>query len=1011
MTVRIYAIREDSSFKPSKHTAWAMTGIKKIALCLAALFFASTLVALPSWAQTGSISGTVTSADTEPLPGANILIEGTQIGATADAEGQYEISGLDPGTYTVVATFVGYTEQTQEVNVEAGETVTADFELASSTMAMEEVVAIGYGEQERQDVTGAVSSVSPEEIAEVPVTDIGEALQGRVPGAVALDAGGRPGQGVTIRVRGRRSLTASNDPLYVIDGIPLEGGINAINPNDIESIEVLKDASATAIYGSRGANGVVLVTTSRGGDHGTIVSYSGRAGISEVLGTPDMMTGAEFAELKERAGRTFTPGEQEAIEQGVSTNWPDLLLENGHQQNHHLSVDGGNETTQFAVSGSYFGEGGVIPTQGFERTTVRLNLDHNISDRFRIGTSTQVSDQTQDWGSNPYGTALATNPLAEPYDEDGDLVFQPGADPLIFNPLIDLQGNAFIDERSRFRVFGNLFAEIDILDNLNYRVNFGPDYQDYTRGVFQASRTTARQGGEAYAEKNEEQHFTYTFENILSYEQDLGDIHSLNATGLFSIQESNHEWTDVAASGLPYENQLFHNIGSASTIENTGSRLEDWGLMSFMGRANYQLMDRYLLTVTGRYDGSSRLSDEKKWGFFPSIALGWRISEEPFMGDQNVFSNLRLRVSYGVAGNTSIDPYQTRGSLARTIYSFSSEPGYGYRPGQLANEDLQWETSATTNIGLDFGLWEDRLTGSIEVYQINTSNLLLERNIPITSGFNSVFQNIGETRNRGIEIGISSANFNGPEFIWTTDLVLGSNREEIVSLYGTGENDIGNQWFIGEPLTVWYDYDKVGIWQEDEAEEAASYDQEPGEIHVRDVNGDGMINEQDRVITGTDMPLVTASLSNSFSYKGFDLSFLLFGSFGHTIYNNFEVANSTMQGRYNNLDVDYWTPSNPTNEHPRADGSREFPLYSGSRGYMPGDFVKVRNIRLGYDVPSSLLENNLGLSTSMNIYLNVQTPFVFSPLEGGLDPEQYGGEITSDVPTTRLYTIGVDLLF
>lgn len=988
-----------------------MTGTRRVALRLVPLFLVFNLVALPSWAQTGSISGTVTAADVGPLPGANVLIEGTSTGATSDSEGRYEITGLEPGTYTLVASFVGYAEQTQEVNVEAGETVTADFELSSSTIAMDEVVAIGYGEQERQDVTGAVSSVSPEDIEEVPVTDIGEALQGRVPGVVALDAGGRPGQGVTIRVRGRRSLTASNDPLYVVDGIPLEGGINAINPSDIESIEVLKDASATAIYGSRGANGVVLVTTSRGGDHGTIVSYSGRAGISQVLGTPDMMTGPEFAELKERAGRTFTPEEIEAIEAGVSTDWQDILLESGYQQNHHLSVEGGNETTQFAVSGSYFDEGGLIPTQGFDRTTVRLNLDHNISSRFRIGTSAQVSDQTQDWSSNPYGTALATNPLAEPYNEDGELVFQPGADPLIFNPLIDLQGNAFIDERSRFRVFGNLFAEFDILDNLNYRVNFGPDYQDYTRGVFQASRTTARQGGEAYAEKNEERHFTYTFENILSYEQDLGEIHSLEATGLFSIQESNHEWTDIAASGLPYESQLFHNIGSASTIENTGSRLEDWGLMSFMGRVNYRLMDRYLLTLTGRYDGSSRLSDEKKWGFFPSVALGWRISEEPFMGNQNLLSDLRLRISYGVAGNTSIAPYQTRGSLARTIYSFGSEPGYGYRPAQLANQDLQWETSATTNIGLDFGLWGDQITGSVEVYQINTSNLLLQRNIPITSGFNSVFQNIGETRNRGIEVGISSVNVNSPRFIWTTDLVLGSNREEIVSLYGTGESDVGNQWFLGEPLTVWYDYDKVGIWQESEAEEAASYDQAPGEIHVRDVNGDGMINEQDRVILGTDMPLITASLSNSFSYKGFDFSFLLFGSFGHTIYNSFEVGNSTMQGRYNNLDVDYWTPDNPTNEHPRADGSREGPLYGSSRGYMPGDFVKVRNVRLGYDVPSSLL-NRLGVGeASMNVYVNAQTPFVFSRLEGGLNPEQYGGNINADVPTTRQYIVGINLLF
>jgi TonB-linked SusC/RagA family outer membrane protein len=973
------------------------------------LFFGLILASIPEviYAQDHAVNGQITSADDgEPLAGVNISVKGTTIGTTSNIEGRYSLDVTSEAD-TLVFSFVGY--QRQEVPINGRSTI--DVILTPEAILGEEVVVVGYGTQQRRDITGSVSSVSSQDIREVPITDAGQALQGRSAGVVALSSGNRPGQGVTIRVRGRRSLTASNDPLFVVDGIPVEGNIDDINPRDIESIEVLKDASATAIYGSRGANGVVLVSTNRGGNHPTQVSYSGYAGISQVLGTPDMMTGPEYAEMKQIAGRTLTPGEQDAIERGVSTDWVDLLLENGYQTSHQVGVEGGNESTQFAVSGNFFFDRGVVSNQDFNRNTFRLNLDHTVSDRFRVGTSTQLIQRVQNWGSNPYGEALATNPLAEPYDNEGNLILRPGADPLIFNPLADLVDGAYVDERERLRIFSNIYADLDLLDNLNLRVNFGPDLQDYRRGLFQGSETVAREFQSPFSQKQHERIFTYTWENILTYAQDFGGIHSVTATGLYSIQQSSSEWTDIAVSDLPYESQQFHNLETGATVEGFDSNLEEWGLMSFMGRVNYQLRDRYLLTVTGRYDGSSRLSEDKRWGFFPSAALGWRITNESFMADQNLFSELKLRISYGVTGNTAIAPYQTKGALGRTVYSFGGDqPGFGFYPNELSNPDLQWETSATLNFGLDFGLWEDRLAGSFELYQTNTTDLLLQRTIPITTGFNSVFENIGETQNRGFEFTLTSRNVSNTDFSWTTDLNLFGNREEIVDLYGTGEDDIGNQWFIGEPLTVWYDHEKIGIWQQDEADEAAQVGREPGEIKVRDQNGDGIINEEDRVILGSDMPTLSGAITNRFRYKNFDLSVFLFGSFGQTIYNEFRVNQSTMQGRYNNLDVDYWTPDNPTNEAPKPDGEREFPLNGSTRGYMPGDFLKVRNIQFGYNLPATLLERiNV---RSARLYVNAETPFVFSQLEDGVDPEIYGGEVEDDnLPSTRLFTVGVDINF
>ncbi len=959
--------------------------------------------------QNRRITGSVIEIGGGSLPGVSVFVKGTTVGTITDSEGKFELK-VPAGSDILVVSFIGMKNQ----EIILGSQTIINITMEPDVIGLEEVIAIGYGTERKGSITGSISSITADDIQELPVTDAGNALQGRAAGVVAMSSGSRPGDGVTIRVRGRRSLTATNNPLFVVDGVPYSGNINDINPRDIKSMEVLKDASATAIYGSRGANGVILISTVRGGNMPTAVSYNGYYGVTSPIGEPDMMTGSEFMQLKIDGGYSVTDAAQNAFDNGVSTDWTDLVVSTGYQQSHQLGVRGGNAKTAFALSANYFNEEAVIKTQDFTRKTLRINLDHKVSDKIKVGTSTQVSDMLQNRGTNGYGTALSASPLAEPYDADGNMIYQPASDPLRWNPLADYVDNAVVDERTRLRIFSNIYAEINFTNELSYRMNYGIDYQNTRDGLFQGSLSSSRQYSTPRARKIHESNYVTTFENILNFNKKINENHSIKATGLFSVQESTFEESSIDVEGLPYEHQLFHNLSTAETVLGYDSYLEEWGIMSFMGRINYSFKDKYLLTVTGRYDGSSRLAEGKKWGFFPSAAALWKVSNEEFMQDQSLFSDLRIRASYGVAGNTGIDPYQTRGGLSNTVYSYGGSAGYGYRPSAIANPDLRWESSATANIGVDFGIGQS-IAGSFEVYQTNTTDLLLERKLPITSGFDNIMTNVGETQNNGWELSLNARLVDKKDFSWSADLNLFGNKEKIIDLYGDKTDDVGNRWFIGKPLTVWYNYEKIGIWQLGEENEALVYQATPGVIKVKDVpdeNGDidNIINQNDRQILGSNIPKLTLGLGSRMEYKDFELSFLLFGVFGQTINNQFETNSSSLQGRYNNLDVDYWTVDNPTNDHPKADGSREGPLYNSTRAYQKGDFLKVKNIQLGYNIPKSAL-SGIGIK-AMKVYINADTPFVFSKVsKDGLDPESYDGRIRANTPYVKMYSFGVNIDF
>ena len=983
-----------------------------------------------------SVSGTVTDAETgEPIPGANIYIDQLQTGSATDLEGRYEIQISEPGSYTLVATFVGYERYETTIDISGEGSLTHNIELAQTSILGEDIVVVGYGVQRRSDLTGSISSVSGDRLNEVSVSSLESALQGRSAGVYVDQGGNKPEDGASIRIRGNRSITANNDPLFVVDGVPVSGGIRDLNPQDVESIEILKDASATAIYGARGSNGVVLVTTKRGYDGDVSVRYDGSVGFSDMLRRVPMMNGEQWADVRREAFRAagnptpdeslFHPTELEQIQNGTWTDYQDMITQRGIRQEHQLGISGGNSSTRYHVSFGALDHNGILAPENFQRYNTRLNLDIDISDQFRIGTSTLGSYSIQDGSTvNFYQEAVMNTPLTQPYDENGQLRLEPKPDAQRTNPLLEVLPESYVDEQKIQRILSNIYAEYQPTDNLNFRVNFSPDFRSIRDNRFQAPRSRSRQGGPAAAQIRNIDTFEYTWENLVNWQEDLAEDHSINMTGLFSIQEFRRESPtrnnngsyepSVSVRGIPLNDMRQHNLGAAEEILSVSSEFSKWTLVSYMARANYNFADRYLITATGRMDGSSRFGSENQWGFFPSVAFAWNISNESFFNGGDLLNNLRLRLSWGQTGQTGIQPYQTQGLAERTAFIFGDTPAFGFKPSQIRNNNLKWETTTSTNLGLQFDMFSSRITGEVDLYSQNTSDLLLQRAIPTTSGYNSVLENVGKTRNSGIEASLTTRNIqsggiNGWQ--WTTNFSVAYNKEEIVELFGGEEDDVGNEWFIGQPVNVYYDWEKIGIWQLDEADEAAQYGQRPGEIKVRDVVDPGSITGDDRVILGQEYPKWQGGIGNQISYKGFDLSVFAVFRLGTTIESSIHRDGSNqLAGRYNNVNVDYWTPDNPTNAYPQPRADLERPVYNTTLSYFDGDFLRIRHITLGYNLPADLVQNIMGANT-LRLSVRAENPFIFAPYvqeHNGVDPETASGTGT---PSWWSLQFGLQLSF
>lgn len=976
-----------------------------------------------------TVTGNVT-ADGSALQGATILVKGTNTGAFTDASGNYSIE-VPSNDAVLVISYVGYLRQEITVGTQSSINVSLEEDAAM----LDEVVVTGYGTQRKRDVTGSISTVSAEKIGKIPVASGAQAMQGQVAGVDVQSTGGRPGAAPTIKIRGRRSISASNDPLFVIDGIPQSsvgtGALADINPQDIESMEVLKDAAATAIYGARGANGVVIITTKRGSVGRTVVSYDGYVGTTRAITNVDVMNGEEWAAMRREAFRNGYDGaippddeifdviHQQAMVDG-DVDWLDLVLKNGFQTNHQVGVRGGTEKTQFNMSVGYFNEDGIIDNMDFERITGRLNLDHKISDAFKAGVSFTLSNSVQNWGSSAtMGEALSNVPLAIPYQEDGVTPrFLPTNDGIRTNPLNEILPNAYIDERKVTRIFSPVYLQVNIMDGLKFTTTFGPDIRFYRRGEFRASLTNDNRGGPADAEIQNRTDFGYTWENLLRYDKAIGNS-NLGVTFLQSIQSSRREDYYSNVANLPYESQLFYNMGTGSVKGNITSRLTEWTLASFMGRVNYDIAGKYNIQATLRADGSSRLSGDK-WNYFPGISAGWQIGEE-FFSDVNWISVLKLRASYGEVGNTSVNPYQTAGRLARTVYSFGGANAFGFGLNEIPNPDLNWEVSKTVDVGIDYDLMNGRFSGSLDVYRTNTEDILLQRQLPPTSGYSSVLQNVGSTRTTGIEFNVTANIVETQDFSFSLDFNIAGYKEEITELAlkdadGNPTDDIGNRWFIGQPIRVWYDYENIGIYSTAEADLANSAEQKvPGEIKLKDQDGDGVITGDDRVIIGTDVPNYYGGVTANLAYKGFDFSAFFYYRQGQTIYSNFHVGNNSLFARYNNLNVNYWTIDNQDGVFPRPNQNQERPRNNSTMGYFDGSYVKLRNVSLGYTFPNSVTDK-LGMS-GLRLYVSGQNLFFITSYDT-FDPEVDDPDTGDNpslgagtTPSTRLMLAGIRVNF
>lgn len=982
--------------------------------------------------QQFTVTGIIMDEKEIPLSGANVIEKGTTNGVTADLDGNFSIN-MSNGNSVLVISYVGF--ETKEVPVNGQTNIVVV--LVESASALDEVVLVGYGTQRRKDVTGSVASVQTSAIEDIAMKDISQGLVGQIPGLDVISTGIGLDGASQIRLRGQRSFTASNDPLIILDGSPYYGTLNDINPYDIKSVDVLKDASSTAIYGARGANGVIIISTKRGTNSRPKITFDGYSGPVMVYGRLPYALGEDYAEIAREAYRAigaypdsgtnaeydaqiFDAIELEAIAKGGDgLDYQDMVFRTGLQQKYQLGLSGGTETVRYNVSGNYFDQKGIVLGESFKRYSIRTNLDFTLSRVIKAGVSVLLSHSknsrksNSDFGNN--GGALAqvfrSSPLGKLYEDDGTPRFSATQDGLVLNPMADFIWDSYRWDNKRWTGLINAFTEVKILPELTYRLNVGSNFKLITTKESAGFYSLLRNLGAPTASVADKLSSLGLLENIVTYDKTFGEDHRLTLTAIQGVQTEKTVTTGAAVSDLPYETSRYHNLGSASQVTSVGSDLLETGLLSYAGRIFYGLKDKYLLTLSLRADGASQFSTDNKWGYFPSAAFAYRISEESFMKETNNWlSELKLRLSYGETGNQAIQPYQTQGGLSRTAYSWNNSPAFGYRPIELKNNDLKWETTSVFNFGLDFELFKSRIRGTLDIYKTTTTDLLMYRNLPITTGYEQVLQNVGSTINNGFEIGLSSTNVINDNFSWNTDITYSSNRTKIDQLYNGKVDDVGNQWFIGQPIQVYYDFKKIGIWQSNEEDEARSFGMKPGQIKVLDVNGDGAITDDDRVILGSPQPDFVGNITNRFTYKNWDLSFQVYVRWGGmTSVDAFEPYSKK---RYNKMVFDYWTPTNPTNEYPRPDQLYEGGgLYSSTLAYRDASQINLRQFSLGYSFPKKILDD-LGIISNLRIYLSAENLAYWTKSE--LRKFNMKADFPDNVtayPEVRTFITGINLSF
>lgn len=978
--------------------------------------------------QQKEITGKVIDAYELPLPGVSVIVKGTTIGTVTNKDGEFSLS-TPLNAQMLQFSFVGM--KMQEIPIDGRSTFTVVLE--EETIGIEEVVAIGYGTMKKSDLTGSVSSVKNEELESVPVYNMEQALKAHSAGVRVTQNSGTPGSRIEVRIRGANSMIGSNDPLYVVDGFPVTGGIDFLNPSDIESVDILKDASATAIYGARGANGVVIITSKRGktGQKGKI-EINSFYGVQQEIKRYKMLDAKQYAEVANEWLRNgnLEPHFNVNQVQNPGTNWQNEIFRIAPLHNHTITFSGASQSTRYSLSGNYYDQEGIIIHSGVKRGSLRLNLDHEINNYAKVGVNINLSRRERrivpvdnsTLGIGLLSGALSAPPTLPVYDEDGQLtrietIYSFGSidmrNPLIFD---DPRKDKFLNNS----VLGNTTLEIRLTENLNFKTLVGLEYETYGRETFSPIIFESDRG---YASVGTTYRNSFLNENTLNYSKTFNNIHALNLLAGYTYQTSMNKYHSISVSGFSNNTTKNYDLASAETVNPPNSGISEWTLASWLGRANYSLNNKYIITASIRADGSSRFGAKHKWGYFPSGAVAWRASEEFFMEDVTFVSDLKLRVSYGITGNTALSPYQSLDRMSSVKYIYANgQDEVGFIPSGIANSELKWESTSQLDIGLDLNMFDNRIRLVFDYYKKNTTDLLASVPLPPSVGFGSILKNLGEIQNQGIEFSAAVDILQGG-FRWDASAQISANRNKIIEIAQDSDiygNSIGNPFWtnlniarVGEPFGMIYGFREDGLDDE-------------GYIKYVDTNSDDEINNLDRVIIGNPYPKFIYGLNNRLSYKNFELNIFLEGVYGNDIFwatagthlNSFQRGTNQFADLFGN----YWTEENPDPNAKYPKISNKTSVTSSERFVKDGSYVRLKSIKLAYNFPlkkmglpvfdraqvylsgTNLLTitNYPGLDPEVNTRGNDDTS-VYSRLRVGIDESGY--------PNAKNYAIGLKLNF
>jgi len=1071
------------------------TTLLRVACTLAILLFS----VFYSFAQSKiAVRGTIIDDKKLPLEGVSVQEKGTGNAATSAKDGSFLIN-VASAKSVLVFSYIGFTAQ--EITV--GSQTQLNISLVSQDISMQDVVVVGYGTRKKVEVTGATASISGDNLRSVQTTNLSSALQGRLPGVDVTPSGFRPGQGSSIRIRGNRSLSANNNPLFVVDGFPVSYTIDDMNPADIESIDILKDASATAIYGVRGANGVVQITTRKGKAGKISVNYQGSQSVESIIRPIDMMNSqqlsdawrqaffadssytrnigkrsstnslyyypdalADLALFKNRFGSTeqwnsikdaytwavydavnniyipkkrATTAEEKAVLQSLqfmgtmrtdsidmydpsqlkNYDWADGVgIRFGRTTNHNISITGGSDKFKASFNGGYFKQQGMEWGQDYTRYSVGNSAEFKPAKFLTVGSTINFIHGIVNTTTSTYANALGMIPLVEPFDATGNFVLFPNRDQQIVSAVNDR--NTVFNETKSNRVFGNIYAEATIFRGLKFRTMFGLDNRATRQGTFNGAQSSVRLGSPANATRTTANASSWVYDNILTYSAKIKSDHSINVTLLHELQNLNRADTiSMSANNLIFESQKWYSLNRNTDATVTGSgTYSAQQYLSYMGRIEYGFKNKYMLTISNRYDNSSVLAEGSKGAWFPAASVAWQIDRENFFRNQNLFSFAKIRAGFGKVGNASIEPYQTAGPLEFTNYNWvNGQAAIGTAPLTFRTPKLGWEKTTTTNLGLEFGLFKNRINATIDFYKASTTDQLQRRSIPAANGVGYVFFNLGKVTNKGVEIAITTQNINKGNLRWSTDFVFSTNKEKIVDIDGSGNSNFANLWLLGEPLQVYWGFQKDGIFQYSDtvagkgilaeyywkkAGNRSNPSYQPGKIRIIDANKDTAFSPADRVVLGSHNADFIASIGNTITYKNLELNFLIYFRVGGL----YRVPRPGFVGRYQTFDVNYWTPTNPSNEYQQPTQTSDVPLNWEALTYTKASFAKFKNISLSYRIPKDFT-TRLHMN-SMSVYVSAVNPILFHK-HSKYDPEtvpyrEFAGTTTNNTgPTSYSY--------